>query len=172
MDEKVLSELEELKKLVYEQTLLKKEVLSFKEAAFFMELSHSHLYYLIRKNKVPAYKPNDGKLYLKRVELVDWMVSKRRVSKREMKAMKMGIKSDCKSLDPEGKRECISIDPRIIDFYRSHCLGTKVPSTRDKSLDPEIKSDCKSLDPEGKSDCKSLDPNIKSDCKSLDPGRN
>jgi len=110
MDKKVLSELEELKKLIQEQTLLKKEVLSFKEASVFVELSHSHLYYLISKNKVPAYKPNDGKLYLKREELVDWMVSKRRVSKREMKeagrllAMEMGIK--------------------------------KVPSTRDKSLDP------------------------------------
>ena len=80
MDKKVLSELEELKKLIHGQTLLKKEVLSFKEAAVFVELSHSHLYHLISKNKIPAYKPNDGKLYFKRKELVNWMLSKRRVS--------------------------------------------------------------------------------------------
>lgn len=79
MDQKVLTKLEELKKLIKEQTLLKKEVLTSREAALYLGLSLSYLYRLSSKNIVPAYKPNDGKLYFNRVELVHWMLSKRKV---------------------------------------------------------------------------------------------
>jgi excisionase family DNA binding protein len=78
MDEKVLTKLEELKKLIKEQTLLKKEVLTSREASVYLGLSLSYLYHLTGKNIVKAYKPNGGKLYFKRKELYSWMLSKQK----------------------------------------------------------------------------------------------
>ena len=89
----IIEKLESIEKMLTVQTLVKKEVLSFKEAAVYVGLSHSYLYHLTSRNKIPAYKPNDGKLFFKRMDLYNWMLSKRKTCSCE-------IKSDCKSLDP------------------------------------------------------------------------
>lgn len=78
MDQKVLTKLEELKKLIKEQTLLKKEVLTSREAAVYLGLSRSYLYHLSGKYNLGAYKPNGGKLYFKRAALNRWMLSKQK----------------------------------------------------------------------------------------------
>ena len=84
MDVKVSTQLEELKKLIQEQNLLKKEVLTSKEASVYLGLSLGYLYKLTGKSKIPAYKPNDGKLYFRRMDLNRWMLSKRRAIRSEL----------------------------------------------------------------------------------------
>ncbi len=78
MDTNVSTQLEELKKLIQEQNLLKKEVLTSKETSVYLGLSLGYLYKLTGKSKIPAYKPNNGKLYYRRMDLNRWMLSKRR----------------------------------------------------------------------------------------------
>lgn len=107
MDQRVLTKLEELKKLIKEQTLLKKEVLTSREAAVYLGLSLRYLYELSSNNKFPAYKPNGGKLYFYRKDLYNWMLSKRKASIADLKednrksSHQMELKSDCKSPDPD-----------------------------------------------------------------------
>lgn len=83
MDE-VLLEIKELKRLIIEQTLLKKDVLNFAEAAEYLEVSHSHLYKLTSVGGIPAYKPNGKKLYFNRKELDSWLLSNKQVSTSEI----------------------------------------------------------------------------------------
>lgn len=84
MDEQILKEVQELKKLIAEQTMLQKEVLNFNEAAVYLEVSHSHLYKLTSTGKIPVYKPNGKKLYFNRLELNDWLLSNRQMSVAEI----------------------------------------------------------------------------------------
>jgi len=80
MDELILKEVQELKKLISEQNMLQKEVLNFNEAAVYLEVSHSHLYKLTSTGTIPAYKPNGKKLYFNRQELNKWLLSNRQAS--------------------------------------------------------------------------------------------
>ena len=80
MDELILKEVQELKKLIFEQNMLQKEVLNFNEAAVYLEVSHSHLYKLTSTGTIPAYKPNGKKLYFNRQELNKWLLTNRQTS--------------------------------------------------------------------------------------------
>lgn len=84
MDELILKEVQELKKLIFEQNMLQKEVLNFNEAAVYLEVSHSHLYKLTSTGTIPAYKPNGKKLYFNRQELNKWLLSNRQTSISEI----------------------------------------------------------------------------------------
>jgi excisionase family DNA binding protein len=84
MDSQVLEKLESIEKMLKEQNMLKKEVLTFNEAAIYLEVSHSHLYKLTSSGAVPFYKPNGKKLYFKREELDAWLLSNRSSSKDEI----------------------------------------------------------------------------------------
>jgi excisionase family DNA binding protein len=84
MDEIILSKLNSIEKMLTEQTMLKKEVLTFNEAAIYLEVSHSHLYKMTSSGAVPFYKPNGKKLYFKRAELDAWLLSNRSSSKEEI----------------------------------------------------------------------------------------
>jgi excisionase family DNA binding protein len=84
MDEIILSKLNSIEKMLTEQTMLKKEVLTFNEAAIYLEVSHSHLYKMTSSGTVPFYKPNGKKLYFKRGELDAWLLSNRSSSKDEI----------------------------------------------------------------------------------------
>ena len=76
--DEIIKRIEGIEKMLSEQTLLKKEVLVSKEAAVYLGLSLGYLYKLTGKNKIPVYKPNDGKLYFRRMDLHRWMLSKRK----------------------------------------------------------------------------------------------
>lgn len=80
----VLLEILELKKLIQEQGLLKKDVLNFNEAAQYLELSHSHLYKQTSSGEIPFYKPNGKKLYFKRTELDEWLLRNRSTTSEEI----------------------------------------------------------------------------------------
>ncbi len=95
MDDIILKEVRELRKLIYEQNMLQKEVLNFNEAAIYLEVSHSHLYKLTSTGTIPSYKPNGKKLYFNRQELNQWLMSNRQASLSEIEeeAARFQIKS-------------------------------------------------------------------------------
>jgi excisionase family DNA binding protein len=80
----ILNEIRELKKLILDQNLLKKEVINFNEATVYLEVSHSHLYKLTSTGAIPVYKPNGKKLYFRRQELDEWLLRNKQFSKSEI----------------------------------------------------------------------------------------
>lgn len=84
MDSIVLEKLIGIEKMLMEQNMLKKEVLSFNEAAIYLEVSHSHLYKMTSTGVVPSYKPNGKKLYFNRKELDSWLLSNKQFSQQEI----------------------------------------------------------------------------------------
>ena len=57
-----------------------KEILSFKEALIYLDVSESFLYKLTSKKAIEFTKPNGGKIYFRKSVLDNWM-----------------LKNDCKS---------------------------------------------------------------------------
>lgn len=51
-----------------------KDILSFKEATQYLDLSESSLYKLTSESKISFSKPNGGKLYFKKSDLDNWML--------------------------------------------------------------------------------------------------
>ncbi len=51
-----------------------KDILSFKEASHYLDLSESSLYKLTSDLKITFHKPNGGKLYFKKSDLDKWML--------------------------------------------------------------------------------------------------
>ncbi|MBY0425202.1 MAG: helix-turn-helix domain-containing protein [Cytophagales bacterium] len=80
----VLTEIQELKKMIQEQSMLQKEVLNFHEATAYLELSQSHLYKMTSSGEIPFYKPNGKKLYFKRTELDQWLLRNRNTTSDEL----------------------------------------------------------------------------------------
>ena len=73
----ITEQLNQLRQKLDEHSLLMKEVLTFKEACFHLDLSSSHLYKLTSKKKIPHYCPQGGRLYFKRSELDEWLLRNR-----------------------------------------------------------------------------------------------
>lgn len=55
-------------------TFVGKDILSFKEATQYLDLSESSLYKLTSESKISFSKPNGGKLYFKKSDLDNWML--------------------------------------------------------------------------------------------------
>ncbi|EDB5228013.1 MULTISPECIES: helix-turn-helix domain-containing protein [Gammaproteobacteria] len=73
----ILKELYELKQLVRQQGQAQKEVLSAEECAELLGVSVSYVYRLTSEKRLPHYKPQGKKIYFKRDELLDWLLSHR-----------------------------------------------------------------------------------------------
>jgi len=84
MDEIILNELKELKGMLIEQNLLRKEVLNFNEACDYLDISNSHLYKLTSQKKIPHYCPQGKRLYFNRVELDRWLQQNRQITMEEI----------------------------------------------------------------------------------------
>ncbi len=83
MDE-ILKQLNELKALITEQNLLKKDVLNFSEACQYLDISESHLYKLTSQKQVPHFCPQGKKLYFNRHELDSWLQRNRQTTTDEI----------------------------------------------------------------------------------------
>jgi len=92
----ILKEIRELKSLILEQNMLKKEVLNFTETALYLDVSHSHLYKLTSSGKIPFHKPNNKRLYFNRRELDTWLMQNRHntIAETEAKASEYLIKNE------------------------------------------------------------------------------
>lgn len=64
------------------QFILHKEILSFKEALLYLDVSDSFLYKLTSKKKIEFSKPNGGKLYFRKADLDKWMLQNESTSPR------------------------------------------------------------------------------------------
>jgi excisionase family DNA binding protein len=84
MDSLVLEKLTSIENMLKEQNLLRKEVLTFNEAANYLGVSHSNLYKMTSTGLVPSYKPNGKKLYFNRKELDLWLLSNKQFTKEEI----------------------------------------------------------------------------------------
>ena len=64
------------------QLIPQKEILSFREALLYMDVSESTLYQLTHKKALPFSKPNGGKIYFKKSDLDGWMMHNQSQSTR------------------------------------------------------------------------------------------
>jgi len=80
----VLNELNELKRLILDQNLLKKEVLNFREACHYLDISESHMYKLTSRRLIPHFCPQGKKLYFNRHDLDNWLQKNQKVSIEEI----------------------------------------------------------------------------------------
>lgn len=65
------------------QNMHQKEILSFREAVVYLDISDSFLYKLTSNRAITFSKPNGGKLYFKKTDLDDWM------TKNELKSVRV-----------------------------------------------------------------------------------
>lgn len=77
------SQIQELKDLIKEQSLLRKEVLTVNEAAWYMDLSKPTLYKLTSENKITFYKPS-GKVYFKRTDCDKFMLTNKQSTEQDL----------------------------------------------------------------------------------------
>lgn len=64
-----------------------KSVLTVSEAALFMGVTEQTVRNQVRRKEIPAYKPNHNKLYFKKSELEDWMLTNRVRTEDEVKSI-------------------------------------------------------------------------------------
>ncbi len=67
------------------QALVEKEILSFKEALVYLDVSPSLLYKLTSQRTITYFKPNGGKIYFKKTDLDSWMLQNENKSKELLK---------------------------------------------------------------------------------------
>lgn len=80
----IFQKLESIEKMLTEQNILRKDVLTFIETAIYLGVSHSHLYKMTSTGVIPSYKPNGKKLYFNRRELDSWLLSNKQYSQDEI----------------------------------------------------------------------------------------
>jgi excisionase family DNA binding protein len=78
-------QIQEIKGLILESNLLRKEVLNVSEAAVYMDLSKPTLYKLTSEHKITFYKPS-GKVYFKRADCDRFMLSNKQTSTQELES--------------------------------------------------------------------------------------
>ncbi len=83
-EEIILQKLDHLEKLINNQTILQKPVLSFQETTKYLEVSESHLYKLTSGKKIPHFCPNGKKLFFVREELNLWLQRNRQITSAEI----------------------------------------------------------------------------------------
>ncbi|MBV7270142.1 helix-turn-helix domain-containing protein [Winogradskyella luteola] len=66
------------------QLIAFKEILSFREALIYLDVSESFLYKLTSKGAIEFTKPNGGKLYFKKSDLDNWMMKNESTSKEQL----------------------------------------------------------------------------------------
>jgi len=82
----ILEKLEVIEKLLKQQNLLQKEVLTSTESADYLDISESQLYKLTSTDAIPYYKPGGKKLYFRRSELDAWILENRHTTRSEIAA--------------------------------------------------------------------------------------
>jgi len=77
-----MKKIENVENLHRAQIIAHKEILSFKEALVYLDVSESFLYKLTHKKAIEFAKPNGGKIYFKKSDLDNWMLQSQSDSKR------------------------------------------------------------------------------------------
>lgn len=80
----ITQKLNYLVNLITDQTILKKEVLNFRETCRYLDISASHLYKLTSQKLIPHFCPQGKRLYFNRLELDTWLQRNRQTSADEI----------------------------------------------------------------------------------------
>lgn len=80
----IFQKLELIEKLLKQQNLIQKEVLTLPDAAGYLDISESQLYKLTSTSAIPHYKPGGKKLYFRRTELDAWIIENRHATHAEI----------------------------------------------------------------------------------------
>lgn len=78
------TELNEIKKLLQENFINSKHILSAKETAKYLNISYSKLTKLTSLNLIPFYKPTNGNLFFFKEELHCWIKEKKVYSESDV----------------------------------------------------------------------------------------
>lgn len=81
--EEIIKRLNELEKLIQEQTIQNKDILSLNEAAKYLGVSKSTLYKMTFENKISYYKPSGKLIYFRKNDLDNFLLKKRIKSNEE-----------------------------------------------------------------------------------------
>ena len=65
----------EIETLLKRQYVLNKEILTLDEVADYLNLSKSALYKMTSKKEVPFYNPGGKKIYFKKTEIENWILT-------------------------------------------------------------------------------------------------
>ena len=84
--ELVQKELEQIKKFIEEQNILRKEVLTLEETCLYLGQSKSSIYKLTSKREIPFYSPGGKKLYFRRTEIDEWIYNSKVVPTDEVES--------------------------------------------------------------------------------------
>lgn len=76
----ILQKLTNLEMRLQEQNVLRKEVLNFREACTYLDISASHMYKLTSTKRIPHFCPEGKRLYFNRLELDEWLQRNRQTS--------------------------------------------------------------------------------------------
>ena len=71
----IQNEIEQIKKFIKEQNILRKEVLTLEETALYLGQSKSSIYKLTSKREIPFYSPGGKIKYFRKPELDNWIFS-------------------------------------------------------------------------------------------------
>jgi excisionase family DNA binding protein len=80
----IIEKLTSIEQLLSKQGLLQKEVLTLSETCDYLNVSASYLYKLTSSKQVPHYVPTGKKIYFKRCELDEWLLSNKQTSDLEI----------------------------------------------------------------------------------------
>ena len=72
--EEIIERLNAIERKLDELAALNKDVLNFKEAARYLDISPSHLYKLTYSKQIPHYKPRGNKVYYEKREHDKWLL--------------------------------------------------------------------------------------------------
>lgn len=86
MYEEIYAVLNRLQQQIEEQSINKKEVLNFNEAALYMGVSKSFLYKKTSTNSITHYCPEGKLIFFKRSDLDAWLLRNRRATAEEIEA--------------------------------------------------------------------------------------
>lgn len=64
-----------------------KEVLSPDECALMINISTSRLYALTSQRAIPFYKPSGGKIFFRKSEIEEWILSNRKATNKELESI-------------------------------------------------------------------------------------
>ncbi len=84
METEIFKKLVQIENLVTGQSLLKKDVLNFREACLYLDISASHLYKLTSQKRIPHFCPEGKRLFFNRLELDRWLQRNRQLSVGEI----------------------------------------------------------------------------------------
>jgi len=80
----IFQKIEKIEALLTKQNALTKEFLTLEETAEYLDLSKSAVYKMTSKKEIPFYNPGGKKIYFKKSELHQWIITGKSISNDEV----------------------------------------------------------------------------------------